>query len=208
MEVCETEIPGLYYIADCVPENISEQVTNGLVEIFMADGFASAVGNGRNSRMVMQYGYEYNYKTGDVTKPAPPFPTWINALVDIIKGIGIGDDVSNIKVDQCLINKYEPGQGIAAHIDSLKYGEYIYCFTFGSGANMEFTNTDANKVVLYVEPNSLYIMSGDARYKWKHELRPIKTDLVMRYDPDEDTYEEEKIKRGVRTSITFRSLDV
>lgn len=208
MEISETEIPGLYYVTNCVSTETAELVLNGLTETFMTDGSSFAVGNGKNSRMVMHYGYEYNYKTGDVSKPAPPFPPYINALVDIIESIGIGD-FSNGKVDQCLINKYEPGQGIAAHIDSLKYGEFIYCFTFGSGANMEFTHPTTNaRVSVYTEPNSLYIMSGDARYKWKHEMRPLKTDTVMQYDPDKDTYNEEKIKRGVRTSITFRSLNV
>lgn len=209
MEISGTEIPGLYYIANCIPANVAELVSNGLIETFITNGPAFTVGNGRNSRRVMHYGYEYNYKTGDVTQPAPPFPPWVNALVDIIRSIGIGSENGEIKLDQCLINKYEAGQGIAAHIDSLKYGEFIYCFTFASGAHMEFTHPKTNvRVVVYTEPNSLYIMSGDARYVWRHEMRPVKTDIVMRYDEDEDTYNEEKIKRGVRTSITFRSLDV
>ena len=41
-------------------------------------------------------------------------------------------------------------------------------------------------------------MSGDSRYKWKHEMRGLKTDTV----------DGKKIKRGVRTSITFRSVKV
>ena len=49
---------------------------------------------------------------------------------------------------------------------------------------------------LYVKPQSLYIMSGDSRYEWKHSMTGKKYDII----------EDKKIKRGRRISITFRNV--
>jgi len=51
---------------------------------------------------------------------------------------------------------------------------------------------------LYVKPNSLYIMSGDARYVWTHELSPKKYDMS----------DGNKINRVRRISVTFRNVPV
>jgi len=182
-------IPGLYYIPNIIPLELSNRIQSEL----NTSNEWFPVGGGDNSRKVIHYGFKYNYKTGDVSVPAAPFPQFAHELVEIIRGLNIVDTMA---LDQCLINKYEPGQGIAAHIDSIKYDDFICCFTLGSGAYMEFTRNGYTPSKVYTEPNSLYIMSGESRYKWKHELRPLKTDTV----------EGKKIKRGVRTSITFRSL--
>ena len=91
--------------------------------------------------------------------------------------------------NQCIINRYLPGQGIGAHIDVKSYGDHIVCFTLGSGREMEFTRDDDN-YCLYTEPRSAYVMSGDSRYKWKHQMRLRKSDSG--------------VSRSVCYSITFR----
>jgi alkylated DNA repair dioxygenase AlkB len=97
--------------------------------------------------------------------------------------------------NQCIINKYEPGQGINKHIDIKAYGPVIGCFTFGSGAVMTFRRKDEVHH-LYVKPNSLYIMSGESRLLWTHEMPSRKSDMV----------EGKKIPRGLRISVTFRHV--
>lgn len=67
--------------------------------------------------------------------------------------------------------------------------------TVGSGAIMRF-RLGSEKKELYVEPNTIYIMSGDARYKWTHEMPSNFNDVI----------DGEKIKRGRRISITFRNV--
>jgi alkylated DNA repair dioxygenase AlkB len=49
---------------------------------------------------------------------------------------------------------------------------------------------------VYVAPDSLYIMSGEARYIWKHSMLSRKTDMV----------DGKRIKRGRRISLTFRNV--
>jgi len=65
-----------------------------------------------------------------------------------------------------------------------------------SGATMRFSNQD-HEYDIFVEPNTLYIMSGDARYAYKHEMISVKNDIV----------DGVKIKRGRRISITFRIVE-
>lgn len=106
---------------------------------------------------------------------------------------------------QLIINEYYPGQGIAPHIDHIKrFGPIVACISLGSGIVMDFekitpasagSEAVVEKYSIYVKPRSLYFMSGDARYKWKHSIASRKTDVV----------DAKKIKRGRRVSLTFRS---
>jgi len=87
-----------------------------------------------------------------------------------------------------------PGQGISKHIDVKSYGNIIGCFTLGSGATMIFRKGNVTKEI-YVESNSLYIMSGECRYNWTHEMIGKKSDIVNGI----------KISRDRRISVTFRN---
>jgi alkylated DNA repair dioxygenase AlkB len=178
-----TEIPsGLSYFGGVLSNDDYNECLNWLEN--STDWFP--VGNSTNSRVVMHFGYTYDYKSGKSNKIAPPF----NEI--IIKLSEIASKKVNSKFNQCIINRYLPTQGISAHIDSLNYGPYIACFTIGSGAELEFTHE--NEIYkLYTEPNSLYIMSGESRYSWKHQMRGRKS------DPNHG-------ERKVRYSITFRSV--
>jgi len=49
---------------------------------------------------------------------------------------------------------------------------------------------------LYVAPRSVYIMTGEARYKWKHEMIARKSDIV----------DGKRVKRERRISITLRNV--
>ena len=62
---------------------------------------------------------------------------------------------------------------------------------------MLFTHTrTAVQVPVLVEPGSLVVMQGEARYGWKHSIPPRKTDV----------YQGQRIERGRRVSLTFRKV--
>jgi alkylated DNA repair dioxygenase AlkB len=146
--------------------------------------------NSANSRLVQHYGYKYNYYTKDIHEKCDPFPKCLNTFVNILDVI-----IPGYVFNQCIVNNYYPAQGISAHIDIKSYGNVIACFTVGSGANMTFEyNTE--KYNIYAEKNSLYIMSGDARYKWKHSMSGTKYDIVN----------DVAIPRDRRISLTFRNV--
>ena len=154
-----------------------------------------------NSRKTQHFGYKYDYKSRKIIsdekeKIIPdfliPLQTFLTEQCQALSLI----DVS-YTFNQCIINNYEPGQGISKHIDLPSFGGVIGCFTFGSGAMMTFRRV--NEVFnIYVRPNSLYIMSGDSRHIWTHEMPSRKSDVV----------DDVKILRDRRVSVTFRHVPV
>jgi alkylated DNA repair dioxygenase AlkB len=188
-------IPGLFYFPNVLSADFSREIKEYLEK--SEDWFP--VGGSATSREVIHYGYKYDYKNGNIKEVAKEFPDFARKLVGIIKEKIKFQDEKDSDFSQCLVNKYVDNQGIAAHIDALTFGKYICCFTIGNGANLRFSKGKGEGddfFDLYTEPNSLYVMSGEARYSWKHEMKKLKFDVVNN----------KKIKRGERISVTFRTI--
>jgi len=153
------------------------------------------------SRKVQHYGYKYNYKSKSIYDSAPKLPDFMKdmeiTLTDICKKLKIIK--SDYKFNQCIVNNYEKGQAISKHIDVLAYGDVIGCYSIGNrNAIMVFTK-GTERVEIKARPKSLYIMSGDARYKWKHEMQTLKA------------FPKGHKKVGTaprRISVTFRNVPV
>ena len=171
---------GLEYTENIVNLDLNQQI----LEWYKSEDTQSKLFsvNGTNSRKVIQYGYKYDYKTTSRVEQIEPIP-------DLLKQLLILIGLPNL--NQCIINRYLPGQGINAHIDSLMYGDTIACFTFLSSREMEF-NRDAQKFTIITKPRSVYIMKGESRYDWKHQMRPRLKDG--------------QTKRAECFSITFREV--
>lgn len=185
-------VPGLFYVPDILDEEESKYVTDFLNE----KGVWKSVTDSDDSRKVQHYGYKYDYKTRNIFEKIEEIPNELKGLRVKLRMILNLLEIESGKFNQCIVNKYEQGQGIGAHIDVKQYGPVIGCFTLGNGAIMRFKNKEGGRVDFYVQPNSLYIMSGDARYKWTHEMPATKTDLL----------DGKKVKRGERISVTFRHV--
>lgn len=203
---------GLYYI---------ENIINGdkIFKEIDPEHYYS-VGSAKNSRQVIQYGRPFLYQ-GQSSEDVPirlEQPEYIKELRTIaikqclenklIKG-DIDEILDSKLFNQCIINKYEPGQKISAHTDLASYGKIVACFSILSSINISFNKKkcakddedDENNVIdLYVKKNSLYIMSGEVRYNWTHEIRGVKTDLIKLKSGSFS-----RIKRSTRISITFRT---
>ena len=210
-----SSIPGLYYYPNFLTSSEGESIWNCL----QSDTHWVGVTSNPTSRRVIQYGYLYGY-TGGALEPTDPIPEIYSSMMDRFQKI-IGEKFSPDPLliksnqtqfekeggpmgghgglpqfDQLIINQYLPGQSIAPHIDKpSQFGPYIVCVTLGSGVEIQFSKTGEETTSIYVEPNSLYIMSGDARYTWKHGIASRKSDLVA----------DKKIVRGTRISLTFRT---
>jgi alkylated DNA repair protein alkB family protein 8 len=181
---------GLRYVSEAISEDLAGELLAWLESSDTTGWFP--VG-GERSRRVMHFGYAYDYRSGSTTRPAGDMPDIILRLRDVISDTFDENFDENWQFDQCILNRYEPGQGIAAHIDSTQYGDVVACFTMGSGAEMEFTHRELGVYKLYTEPRSLYVMTGDSRYVWRHSMRGRLS------DPGNG-------KRGIRYSITFRKV--
>ena len=180
---------GLYYFPNFITQSESEKILSELSANKKWVGVTSC----KNSRRVIHYGYLYSYAGGPLN-PTDPIPSFYD---DIISNTVDTCPIDNIpKFDQLIINEYMCGQGITPHIDDTKkFGPIIACVTLGSGIEIEFTRSQHETFKIYVEPNSLYIMSGDARYLWKHGIIQRKTDRV----------DGKRHCRGTRISLTFRT---
>ncbi len=189
----ETGISGLNYYHPVIPTELSTRLLHFLK---ITSDWVGVTDNPK-SRRVIQYGFKYQYggyNKSDTTISTIDMPDSIKELRDIAISL-IGVDHLN----QCIINEYKPGQGIGAHIDNKYYGDTICCFSLASGIEMEFTRADHKTVKLYVQAGSLYTMFDEARYQWRHQIRPRKSDRIS---------ETISIQRSTRISITFRQVPI
>lgn len=147
-------------------------------------------------RRVQHYGYRYDYtrRTVDPDMYLGPLPSWIMPLAQRLYGEGIFDAMP----DQVIINEYEPGQGISAHIDCIPcFGEVVASISLLSSCVMIFTRAEpVAQLPVFVEPCSLLVMQGEARYQWKHAIPARKVDDVQG----------KRLERGRRISLTFRTI--
>lgn len=185
----EVTVPGLYYLEDTVKDE------RQLVEAIDSQEWGR-VSASRTARKVQHYGYRYDYSGRSAPELIGPLPSFLEPLRDTLHAtcLRLGLIDNNYTFNQCIINDYEPGQGIAPHIDSPFFGEVIGCFTLQGAATMEFSN-GSKRYDLYAKPGSLYIMSGEARHTWKHGMTARKSDTIRTT----------RIARTRRISVTFRS---
>lgn len=99
--------------------------------------------------------------------------------------------------DQVIVNEYEPGQGISPHVDCVPcFGPAVAAVSLGSACVMDFAHGEGARVPVRLAPASLCVMTGPARYEWRHGIAARKS------DPGQGG----RIPRGRRVSVTFRTL--
>ena len=179
------DIPGLLIIEDYIMEEDEKNILECIYDQEWSDAL---------SRRVQHYLHYYDYSRTESRVKAPEPPYEIDLLCENIISNGFLE-----KIEQIIVNEYTPGQGISAHIDSHIFGKSIISLSLGSATTFVFTHSKTKqKKELYVKPRTLMIMSGDARYVWKHEIKKRKTDDVMINDS------KTRIPRETRVSVTFR----
>lgn len=129
--------------------------------------------------------------------------------------------------NQMIANSYQPGEGICAHVDLLRFEDGIAIVSLESSCIMHFTHqsaitkgaqctqqpcdiiqnlveskTDhnkdlASKIPVLLMPGDLILMSEEARYNWLHEINR-KTGYQI--------WNGEEIPQSRRISITLRRL--
>lgn len=176
-------ILGLKYCANY----LTEDEEKNLLKLLGESKELTPITHSKDSRNVIQYGYTYAYNRSGVTK-CSPIPEIYKKLIDterVKKVLG-----SDYEFNQLIINQYNPGQGISAHIDHTKYfGHVIFCISIGASTVIDFSKEDKNDAIL-AEPKSAYAMTGDSRYLWKHSIAGKKS------------------QNGIRYSLTFRKVIV
>jgi len=114
------------------------------------------------SRRTQHYGFEYNYKSKNLLS-GPKLEGPILEIAEIIKKAGLMDP------DQCIVNEYYRNQGISPHIDSLIFGPVIIGVSISCDGVMIFERNQ-EKFECFLPQRSLIMLSGPARYEWKHSI--------------------------------------
>lgn len=216
---------GFYYFPNFLSLKQSQQIQTFLD----SQDWKKVVPQSYTSREVIQYGYEYNYNSRGNSKTSiqnqlDPIPEILRLnfknVEEELPHLYPRNELNQLKeenkITQCIINKYEPGQGIGMHTDSKAFGPVIFCVTLGSGCEITFSNPNSGEEIKkYVDVNSLYIMSDECRYLWKHKIDKRKfDDRILSQNSNLKENENRKarknqvvqrIKRGTRISLTYRS---
>lgn len=178
-------IPGFQYI----PNYISAEEENTLIKIIDQQQWLSEI-----SRRVQHYGYKYDYtaNTSSQNLYLGAIPDW---LLIICKRL-FAERIFKVLPDQVIINEYLPEQGISPHIDCVPcFGETICSLSLLSPCLMELSKNE-EKTSILLEPKSILVLSGPARFEWKHGIANRKQDVLNG----------QKVLRERRVSITFRKM--
>ena len=119
-----------------------------------------------------------------------------------------------LRARQVILNRYSPGEGITPHVDLLnRFDDGILGVSLGSGCVMDFELVDKDEKGakldevhhdywgLYLPPDSILVLTGDARYAWTHGIARRIDDQVISNEGIVET-----LRRGTRISLTFRWL--
>lgn len=210
-EITVPNVDGLYLIT-----NVFEQQQYNDINELLNQLTYSQVGNiCRQVHVATEFGWTFlplYGENGEIIKRTidsylGKFPELITNIWDVVsdKLSCINDLPSSLQnciihkiyPDHLLINQYQPEDGCIPHVDELEFWEdWVVGISFGSGCMFNFT-LDKKKINVYVPENSVYVLTKDARYKWKHGIPFDHSDIIYGTS----------VNRKFRTSLTFRNID-
>jgi alkylated DNA repair dioxygenase AlkB len=180
-------VPGLLYVRDFITRSEHDE----LLRIIDSQPWITDI-----KRRVQHYGWRYNYKSRNVdySMYLGPIPQWSKNLALRLFEKGYLPTIP----DQVIVNEYQPGQGIANHVDCEPcFGNSISSLSLGSPCVMVLTNLISKEIIeLLLEPRSLIIIADEARYKWTHGIPARRRDKILSF----------AFERQLRISMTFRNV--
>jgi alkylated DNA repair dioxygenase AlkB len=133
-------------------------------------------------RRIVEYGFEYDFgsRRASATRPIPHFLFPFRDRAAAFAG------AEPDALVEAVITEYPPGAPIGWHRDVPQF-EIIIGISLGNSARMRFKpyRAEGKLVSIILEPRSIYVMRGPARWKFRHSIPAV-----------------EKL----RYSITFRTL--
>lgn len=183
---------GLYYLPEILTDQLQNELLNWIKSDKIQQKFVPAFG--KYGRVVCQFGWDYQYSSRSVKRSKNPIPDILKKSVIEIADYFLEPDEDEDEEDyyfnQVIINEYKEGELITAHTDLYKFGDNICCFTLNTPATMVFRRKKGNgpdKLEIVVKPGSAYLMSGESRSNYTHEMKKT---------------------NGIRWSITLRRVDM
>jgi alkylated DNA repair dioxygenase AlkB len=162
--------------------------------VFLIEKIDTQPWRGDLARRTQHYGYVYDYRAKSVDPGSylGDLPPWLQRIAVQLATDGL---ISKAP-DQAIINEYTPGQGIASHIDCIPcFEDVVISLSLAAPIVMDLKQKD-RQVPILLEPRSLLVLRGEARYQWTHGI-------VKR---QQDRVNGTIIERERRLSITFRNM--
>ena len=186
LQVIES-VPGLQFIEDFLtPEEQAHCVNR--VDAAVAEWRSDL------SRRVQHYGWRYDYKARAITPDMRigALPDWLSQLAQkLYDETGLFDQVP----EQVIVNEYEPGQGIAMHIDHRGFGPTVCTISLLDDWEMDFSER-RDKTHALLKRGSCVLLTGQSRSDWQHGIAPRKSEVL----------DSGRRQRKRRLSLTFRTV--
>ena len=137
-------------------------------------------------RRIATFGGSYDFDAGEL-RPAPPIP---EILLPLRERVAAWTGVPASDFTHGLVTEYRPGTALGWHRDVPNF-EVVVGVSLGAPTRMRFRpyplrkNRREGTFALVLEPRSVYVFRGDARWRWQHGIPATK---------------------ALRYSITFRTL--
>jgi alkylated DNA repair dioxygenase AlkB len=174
--------PGLEYHA----EFLSATEERALLDLFSPLPFREAPFRQYTARRrVVRFGHDGYADIGEL-QDGGPWPPW---LLDLRRRAAVVAGIDDDAFVHALVTEYRPGTPIGWHRDRPAYGTVVG-ISLGSACRMRFRPYDdqhdrAAVIAVGLAPRSLYLMRDDVRWRWQHQIPPVK---------------------ALRYSVTFRTL--
>ena len=165
------------------PDFLTQQEESELLRIFRELPFQAFDFHGYTARRrVLEFGLEYDFTTRRAT-PTQSFPEFLSSVRERAAQFA---GISSSELVEGMVTEYSPGAPIGWHRDAPQFGTIIG-ISLASTSRMRFKpyKAEGKPVALTLEPRSIYLMRGPARWKFQHSIPAVKE---------------------LRYSITFRTL--
>ena len=190
----EPGIPGLTIVRDFLAEGEERRILEQINKSEWSNEL---------KRRVQHYGWRYDYKSKQVDSSMRigSLPDWADVVAQRLVDEGCVQDVP----DQVIVNEYIEDQSIAPHIDSpSSFGSRVAMISLLETWEMEFRKRGSkDKVIVKLDRCSAAILSGEARYDWKHSI-PKRKNEPGPVKPGNK--KPSRIPRRRRVSLTFRKV--
>lgn len=187
---------GLYILTEWITPEEEQQIVDFVSTQPWSDEISGA-------RLTQHYGYRYTVNGSWKSEGKTP-ADW-----GVLRGFGdrIETQFPGVKIAQCLANVYKKDTGIAAHRD--KETPIVFGVSLVGDINMVWTsmqpgpNGKEQKYEAFIPKRSLYIMTDDAAFNWKHAV-PVRKRVNYPDASGNLTKHVDKPDWYIRLSITFR----
>jgi alkylated DNA repair dioxygenase AlkB len=176
-------LPGFKYCG----EFIDREQEQRLVELITDLPFREFDFHGyKGKRRVVSFGWKYEYSGRGALRKAEGIPPF---LLDLRKLAAAFADLNADELQQVLVTEYGPGAGIGWHRDKPVFGKVVGV-SLVAPCVLRFRKRIKkderwDRVSVFAEPRSAYLLSGSARLEWQHSILRVDT---------------------LRYSITFRNV--